>query len=412
MTTARCLSCSETVLLEKEGLQCPICRGNLWIREKPPERNRFLGIRPEQLALDGLWLFRDSLPVSDVPPALRAMPIGGSPLVPWQAEARRLGMEALWLKDDTRLPSCSFKDRATAVVLAWALNHGGRVLATASTGNAGCSTACLGAMAGVPTVVFVPARAPANKVAQLQYFGAQVIQVDGSYDDAFDLCRTVCEVRGWTNRSTGLNPFTREGKKTVSFEICCQMGFQVPDIVVVPTGDGNILSGVYKGFLELMQAGISERLPRLLAIQSSSSNALMQAWRRCQQGIPAVEALTAVPSSSVADSICVDLPRDGLAALEALSRTQGEILEVPDREILSAMAELPAKTGIFVEPAAAAGIAGLRTWASRQQPDTLRGSRVVCLLTGNGLKDPQAATSLLPVPLRVPADPDEVLRLL
>jgi threonine synthase len=267
-------------------------------------------------------------------------------------------------------------------------------------------------MAGVSTVVFVPARAPANKVAQLQYFGARVIQVNGSYDDAFDLCKAVCKARGWANRSTGLNPFTREGKKTVSFEICCQMGFRVPDVVVVPTGDGNILSGVYKGFLELMLAGVSDHMPRLLAIQSSSSNALMQAWERCQRGTPAPDALMAVSSSSVADSICVDLPRDGLAALEAVSRTQGDIMEVADREILSAMADIPARTGIFVEPAAAAGIAGLRAWVCGQQTETLSDLQVVCLLTGNGLKDPQAATSLLPVPLRVPADPDEVLRLL
>ena len=173
------------------------------------------------------------------------------------AGARARAAQPLLLKDDGRNPSASFKDRASAVALrARAASSGATLVTGASTGNAASATAVLAAAPGIRTRIFVPKTAPRAKIAQLLTFGAEVLAVDGTYDQAFDLCLEATRRFGWYNRNTGFNPYTREGKKTVSFEICEQLGWQVPDLVVVPVGDGNIISGVWKGFVEFQRLGL------------------------------------------------------------------------------------------------------------------------------------------------------------
>lgn len=315
---------------------------------------------------------------------LPPLPVGGTPLLPVAGLRRALGLPHLWVKDDTRNPSGSTKDRASQLVVAKALEYGRDTVAAASTGNAATALAAVAAASGVRAVVFVPAAAPEGKLVQMLCYGADVLPVDGSYDDAFELCLEACERFGWYNRNTALNPFTVEGKKTAALEIAAQLAPREPDVVLVPTGDGVILSGVAKGFADLTRAGLIARRPRLIAVQPQGSPAIAAALAS------GAETITPVPdAASVADSLVVQAPRAALLCLQQVRKSGGAGVTVSDAAIVAAIAELARSTGVFAEPAAAAVLAGLH--AALEQGLVDRDERIVLLVTGNGLKDVPAA---------------------
>ena len=241
-------------------------------------------------------------------------------------------------------------------------------------------------------------------------FGAKVIAVRGTYDQAFDLCAEVCAKRGWFNRNTGSNPFTREGKKTCSFEIWEQLGRDVPDWVVVSSGDGNILSGLWKGFRDLVALGVAKRFPKMLCAQSDASDAITRTVRRVA-GQATVDwaklKVDTVQATTCADSISVDLPRDGLAAVRAVIESKGAAVTVPDADILAAIPEIARGSGVFCEPAAAAGWAAAKKAAAT---GLIKASdRVVVVLTGHGLKDIASARKVAGEPIVIDASLDAAL---
>ena len=331
--------------------------------------------------------------------------VGQTPLYRAERLDAAAGGAEVWIKDDGQNPSASFKDRAGAVALAVARERGAEVIAGATTGNAGSSMACLAASVGLSCVIFLPEKAPPAKVAQLLVFGAKVIAVRGTYDDAFDLCGEVCKARGWFNRNTGSNPFTREGKKTCSFEVWEQLGRQAPDWMVVGTGDGNIISGIWKGWRELKELGLTKKMPRLVCAQSELSAAISRViWAtRRQSGTPNWRTLHIAPvqATTLADSISVDSPRDGLAAVRAVIESGGEAVTVPDSDILQAIPELARGAGVFAEPAAATAWACLKKLAGsgRIKP----GESALCLVSGNGLKDVASARRSVGEPVVIDA---------
>ncbi len=264
------------------------------------------------------------------------------------------------------------------------------MIAAASTGNAGSSLACLSAALGSRAVVFVPETAPVAKLTQLLSYGATVLAVRGNYDDAFELCLAASDEFGWFNRNTGYNPFTREGKKTCSFEIWHALGGELPDRIVVATGDGNVLSGIWKGCRDLRAMGLVDALPRIDAAQSATSDAVSRTVhklrrRRKKQIDWSQVNVDKVSAATVADSIAVDRPRDGLAAVRSVIESGGEAVTVPDEEILAAIAEMSRLTGVFPEPAAAAPLAALKKMLADKTIDPAE--RVVLIVSGNGLKD-------------------------
>ncbi len=331
--------------------------------------------------------------------------VGQTPLYRAERLDGAAGGLQVWVKDDGQNPSASFKDRAGAVALTVARERGAEVIAGATTGNAGSSMACLAASVGMNCVIFLPEKAPAAKIAQLLVFGAKVIAVRGNYDQAFDLCGEVCRARGWFNRNTGSNPFTREGKKTCSFEVWEQLGQRVPDWMVVGTGDGNIISGIWKGWRELKEIGLTQTMPRLICAQSEKSAAISRAvWAVQKTGVPprwSEVVIDPVEATTLADSISVDIPRDGLAAVRAVLESGGEAVTVPDESILSAIPELARGAGVFAEPAAAASWACLKKLAASGKIKP--GQSVVCLVSGNGLKDVASARRSVGDPLVIDA---------
>lgn len=331
------------------------------------------------------------LPVGEAESLLPSVPVGGTPLLPAPGLRAALAMPDLWVKDDTRNPSGSTKDRASLLVVAKARQYGFDTIATASSGNAAAALGAMCAAAGVRAVALVPASVPEAKLTQLRCYGAEVLLVDGTYDEAYELCLTLCQERGFYNRNTAFNPFTTEGKKTVALEIAAQMGTAPPDAVVVPVGDGVILSGVAKGFADLERGGLLGRRPRLIAVQPEGSAALVRALER---GAGTVAPIDSAPT--VADSLAVEAPRGAVTALKAVRGSGGAGVTVTDEAIVEAIAELARTTGVFAEPAAAAALAGLRVARQRHLVD--RDERVVLLVTGTGLKDvPTAARALAPL---------------
>jgi threonine synthase len=340
------------------------------------------------------------LPINDdgaIPP----LPVGDTPLLEAPRLRDELEMPRLFLKDDTRNPSGSTKDRASLLVCAKAIEYGCDTVATASTGNAASALAAIAAAAGLRAVVLVPAAAPPAKLAQMQSYGADVVPIDGSYDQAFELCSAACNEFGWYNRSTALNPFTIEGKKTAAVEIAAALAAGSPDAVLVPTGDGVILAGLAKGFRDLERGGLIERRPRLLAVQPEGSSAIATAARS-----GANEATAVLGAASVADSLTVEMPRNSIGCLAEIRASGGSGITVSDDAISAAISRLAGTSGIFAEPAGAAALAGLEAALAESQVD--RDERVVLMITGTGLKDVDAAASALPALEPIEASLDAV----
>ncbi|MCP4045711.1 MAG: threonine synthase [Gammaproteobacteria bacterium] len=388
MNGYRCIACSTVQMVDYAGFLCPICDGNLDITydyqavAEKIDKNSFEGP-------DDIFRFSALLPLKQPRPVF-PLRIGGTPLYPVQRLAEVVGLRHLYLKDDTMNPSASFKDRASAVAIGRAFDIGADVISVASTGNAGSSLACLAAATGLRAVIFVPAGAPVAKLTQMLAFGARVLAVKGSYDDAYDLCLLASEEFGWFNRSTGYNAFTREGKKTCAYEIWQDLDRRVPDRVLVSSGDGNILSAIWKGWCDLKAVGLIDRLPKIDCIQSEASASICNAIRQVSRadGLKTDWSglvIEEVKASTLADSISVDRPRDGLAAVKAVIESGGEAVTVADEEILVAIPEMAKATGIFAEPAAATPLAGLKQMVGNKK--VCKDELVVCIVTGSGLKD-------------------------
>lgn len=341
----------------------------------------------DQLAVNkdlSIWRYRPLLPVDENSPVPN-LSVGNTPLLRLDALSDELGINRLYIKDDGRLPTASFKDRASAIAVVKARESGARVVTTASTGNAAAALSGLCASMGQANVIFVPASAPQAKIAQLLMFGSKVMLVDGTYDDAFELCLKVADEYGWYNRNTGYNPYMSEGKKTCALEICEQLDWKVPDVMFVSVGDGCIIGGIHKGLKDLFELGWIDRVPRLIGVQAEGSSYMYQAWKNSEDIVtkPAARAQT------IADSISAGLPRDRIKALDAVNATQGAFITVSDEEIIRAIPDLAKKTGVFAEPAGAATWAGVKKAARDgmlKSDDT-----VVVINTGSGLKDINSA---------------------
>lgn len=319
---------------------------------------------------------------------------GGTPLLPVPRLREALGMPRLFLKDDTRNPSGSTKDRASHLVVAKAIEYGYETVAAASTGNAATALAAAGAAAGIRTVVFVPATAPPAKLIQMASYGATLVPVAGTYDQAFELSIAACERFGWYNRNTALNPFTVEGKKTAALEIARDLAPETPDVVVVPTGDGVIIAGIAKGFADLVRCGLLSRVPRLVAVQPERSGAIARALRS-----GAAEITPEPDAGSVADSLTVSAPRNAVMALKDIRSSGGCGVLVSEEAILDAIPRLAAATAVFGEPAAAIAFAGLEI--ALAEGLVSQAERVVLLVTGTGLKDVPSAARRVRVPVPV-----------
>jgi threonine synthase len=319
--------------------------------------------------------------------------VGNTPLGRVDRLGAELSVANLWVKNDGLNPSGSLKDRASFLVVAEARRLGMDLIVAASTGNAASALAAVCASAGLKALIFVPEKAPKAKLVQMVLYGAKVVPVKGTYDDAFRLSLEYTDQRAGLNRNTAYHPLTIEGKKTAGLEIWAQLGFQVPEAILVSVGDGVILGGVHKAFVDLKRAGLIERLPRLIGVQAESSDAI---HRYVQTGVYS----DAANPTTRADSISVTCPSNAHGARRAILESEGLTLTVTDDEILEAQALMAGRTGIFTEPAGATALAGLvKLQAGPHRMGSL--GPVVILATGHGLKDVEAPLSRISIPAAV-----------
>jgi len=406
----RCVSCGREYEPWSLDYTCPRCGPRAGTLEVLYDY-RILGRRltPTSFAetrRSSLWRYEELLPVG----VEHAVPLraGWTPVYPCPTLARELGLSGLWIKDDALNPTASYKDRATAVAVAAARKLGRGAMAAASTGNAATSLAGFCASAGIPCHIFVPRTAPKPKVAQLIAFGALVFAVDGTYDQAFDLCSQASAHFGWYDRSAAVNPMNVEGKKTGALELWEQLEGELPQYVLVPVGDGSVISGIAKGFSELVKVGLAEASPKVYGVQAAGAAAIAHAFRRFRRGeaiLPADE-----PADTVADSIKVGRPRDVVKAVRYVAESGGGFVTVTDEEIVAAGQDLPRRVGVFAEPAAAAAYAGLL--ALLRDGTIPEGATAAVFITGSGLKDPEGVLRGLPDPTVIPPELSAVERVL
>lgn len=380
-----CSICGKAYGPDEVQYVCPIDGGNLNVVLDYPAIQRKYKVEDISSRTDeSLWRYLPLLPVLD--PGGEGTPIhkaGWTPVYSPPAMMKKLGLRNFWIKDEGRNPSASFKDRASAVVVARARQIKAEVIVTASTGNAGAALAGMSAAIGQKAVIFAPRSAPPAKIAQLLIYGAQVILVDGNYDQAFDLTIEAAQEFNWYCRNTGYNAFTVEGKKTAAFEIWEKILLHLDEddgkpAIFVPVGDGNIISGIHKGFKDLEALGWLSQMPRIFGIQSEGSAAIANAF------FAGNEKIIPVSANTIADSISVDLPRDGVRAVRAATQTGGKYLTVSDDTIIQSIGEL-GRVGIFSEPAGAAAYAGFVK--ALEQGLVSPDDPIIVINTGSGLKD-------------------------
>lgn len=316
-------------------------------------------------------------------------PVGNTPFHKADILSKYLGLQNLWIKNDGLNPSGSLKDRASYLIVAEANRLDESEIVAASTGNAASSLSSVCAAAGKKAIIYVPASAPRAKMLQNILCGAKVIPVNGTYDDAFKLSLEHTKEKGGLNRNTAYHPFTIEGKKTVGLEIFAQNGFKVPDAILVPVGDGVIISGVYKAFYDLMKTGLTDKLPKIICVQAENSSAI-------HTYIETGEYENLKSSNTVADSISVCAPSNAHMARKAVLESKGFSMVVNDEEIMDGQKILAEKSGVFAEPSASVTVAALQKIKELElfSPD----EQIVLLVTGHGLKDIETPLKNITIP--------------
>jgi len=405
--TYSCINCDKVFRSAEVQYLCPVC-GHSNEPTAPPKGVLKVLYPYRELASEGMRFsdlkhrdFLDILPIASTD-SLPPLKVGHTPLYKIRTIRKETIPFELYLKDDSQNPTYSFKDRASALVSAYAKEHERDTIVAASTGNAGSSLAGICASQGQKAFVIVPESAPMAKLTQIVMYGATLIPVKGTYDDAFDLSVAATREMDWYNRNTAFNPLTIEGKKSVAFELFEELGQVVPDTIFVPVGDGVIISGVYKGFEDLLKLDIIDHMPVVVAVQAEGSANLVNNLNGHE--------FESEASSTIADSISVDIPRNYYMARRFLEEYNGEWLTVTDEEILKASAALSRETGLFSEPAAAAAMAGLLSYHDQELISP--GTKNVVLLTGSGLKDLAAVRSPLDMPEAIYPDLNQLIKLL
>jgi len=373
----KCWECDEVIedlLLDS----CPKCGGLLTVEV---DLDQLRSLKPMDLRRRpmGVWRYAPFLPVEEG----RAITLqeGGTPLYDCKALASRFKFKKLYVKYEGANPTGSFKDRGMTVGVSKAVELGCKVVGCASTGNTSAALSAYAAKAGLGCVVLLPSgKVAAGKLAQAMFYGARVISVDGNFDQALMVVRQLAR-EGHLYLLNSINPFRPEGQKTVAFEIIDQLDFQVPDRIVLPVGNAANIWAVYKGLKEWRDLGWIDRIPKLTGIQASGSKPIVDAFRKGRRDFSPEEH-----PETVATAIRIGNPASGKKALAAIYETGGTAIDVTDEEILEAQRLLGRTEGIGVEPASAASIAGVIKL--RHSGEISRDERVVCICTGNVLKDP------------------------
>jgi len=334
----------------------------------------------------GVWKYRELLPIND-PKHIVSLGEGGVPLLQARALGRKIGFDKLWLLDDSRNPTSSFKDRPMTVGVSKAVELGYDTVVSASSGNAAAALSAYSAKAGLRCITFVPEMASTGKLAQLRMYGAEVVRVRGlesGQDPSVKMLKQVCDLNNWYPcPSFGpMNPYQAEGPKTMSFEIVEGLGWTTPNWVFVPVGAGGALTGNWKGYRDFIELGLTNTMPKLVGVQSTGCAPVVRAF---EQNMDPLKIVPWEKPDSIATGLIDPLPWDGDAALKAITESHGTAVAVSNEEILHAQRLLAKSEGIFAEPSGVTSLAGLIKLGEGGRVD--RSDSLVVEITGSGLKD-------------------------
>ena len=342
---------------------------------------------------NSIWRYKAFLPVESENPI--DVGTGMTPLVKSNRLARRLGLKNLYIKNDAvNMPTLSFKDRVVSVALTRARELGFSTVSCASTGNLANSTAAIAAHAGMDCCVFIPADLEAGKVMGTLIYNPTVMAVKGNYDQVNRLCSEVGNSYGWGFVNINLRPYYSEGSKTLGFEVAEQLGWELPDHIVAPLASGSLFTKIYKGFNEFVKVGLVEdKQVRFSGAQAEGCSPISQAFKEGR------DFVTPVKPNTIAKSIAIGNPADGYYALDIARKTNGNIEDVTDAEIIEGMKLLAETEGIFTETAGGTTIAVLKKLveAGKINPD----EKTVVYITGNGLKTQEAVQGYIGEPLTI-----------
>jgi threonine synthase len=396
MYTQQCIQCKAEYDPKDVVYTCPKCSGLLEIvydwSELSITRKDFDGIPLS------VWKYKALLPVKRNPVTTNE---GGTPLYTCERLADKIGIRSFHVKHEGLNPTGSFKDRGMTVGVSKALELGMKTVACASTGNTSASLAIYGAKAALPVVVLLPAgKVAMGKVAQAMMHGAKVLSIRGNFDEALKLVRDLCDHEGFYLLNS-VNPYRLEGQKTIAFEIADQLGWTVPDKLVLPVGNAGNITAIYKGFKEFYELGLTDSIPQMIGIQAEGSCPVVNAFRQKQDNIVPVSS-----PETVATAIRIGDPVNAVKALRAIYQSGGLAESVSDNEIVAAQKDLARLEGIGVEPASASSVAGLKKLVGMGliQAD----ENVVCVTTGHLLKDPEEVLEMCEKPIEVDATAESV----
>ena len=334
-----------------------------------------------------VWKYREILPI-EKQESIVSLAEGGTGLHMCRRLGRKLGLRRLYVKNEGENPTGSFKDRGMTVAISKAKELGKKKVLCASTGNTAASLAAYSARAGMECIVLVPkGKVAGSKMLQVAMHGSKIIQVKGDFDQAFETALVLAERRRDLYLMNSLNPFRLEGQKTLAFEISDQLDLKTPDIVILPVGNGGNISAAWKGFSEFQQLSITKTRPRMIGIQAEKAAPIANAVKRRKN-----EILPVHNPQTIATAIRIGSPVNWPKVLKAIKESKGTAETVTDAEILEAQRELATLEGIFVEPASAASIAGLKKLRANRRVDA--SETIVCVTTGHGLKDPSVLDRL------------------
>ena len=396
-----CVKCRSTYMVNAKLYSCSRCGGILEVFYNYDVIAESVTRRTLESKRDGVWKYFDLLPL-ERREAVISLGEGGTQLIRSERLGEEYGLKNLYIKDETRNPTGSFKDRPNTVGISKALEFGADTVAIASSGNAAASLSAYAAKAALNCMVAVPADIPLAKLAQIMVFGPKVVKVKGAYSNSFNLIRDACREYGWHNLTSvsTANPYQSEGDKTVAYELCEQLGWNPPDWIAVPLGAGPLLVGAWKGFKELYHLDIIRKLPRMIGVQAEGCSPIVKAFKEGGEEVTSWTNPRTI-AHSIADPL-IGYSQDGTLTLNRIRESRGVAESVTDDEMIEAISILAKCEGVFAEPAASTSVAVVKKLKDAGM--IAKDDCIVSLVTGTGLKSPESILTIIGEPNVIESD--------
>ncbi len=389
----KCINCKSYHDPKEVSYLCNKCKDLLDIEYDYENITNIIDYERWHRNVGSVWKYFELLPINDLSKKI-SLEEGGTRLHECNRFAEYLGIHQLYVKNEGENPTGSFKDRGMTIGITKAVEIGAKKVICASTGNTSASLAAYATKAGLDCIVLIPSgKIALGKLSQAMIHGAKVIKIEGNFDDALNAVLKLTESNDQLYLLNSINPYRIEGQKTLAFEVWNQLENSSPDIVIVPVGNAANISAIWKGFIELRQLDFASDLPRMIGIQAEGASPIVKAFKEGSSKIIPIKE-----PNTIATAIRIGSPVSWKKALNSVLESSGSMETVKDKEILEAQKMFAKLEGLFIEPASAASIAGLKKLVESGQID--KNEKIICIATGHGLKDPNIVRKIVDKPIK------------